>query len=208
VRQVIPESVPEVHPTAGPGCSTVGMTDRQGTGTAGTGTEPAARGGALGSLGGELEGPWEVAFWVLMQVPLRSKSNFRRGRDSGWRAYRGFEDEVALEVRRFLPDSWAEDSPATPLPRRPRYASVIAARSAIDAGNYSKSVLDACEGIVFTNDAQVQVTTALSERGRRDPYLLVAFAQLPPGSDPHHAAAAGSGLLQACVSLLDTHRPR
>jgi hypothetical protein len=162
----------------------------------------AAASTASTTIGGVLDGPWLSAFWVLVPMQLRSKSNFRRGRTSEWRSHRSFEEEVAVELRRFLPQSWLTERPEDPLNRRPRYASVIAARSAVDAGNFSKSILDAAEGVVFTNDAQVQVTTALSERGRRDPYLLMAFAQLTPGCEPGEGAKAASVLLENCVRLL------
>lgn len=158
------------------------------------------------SRGGELSGPWACGFWLLLPIPLVSKSNFRRGRNTHWRTYRGFEEQVAVEMRNHLPADWLRDQADTPFAGRPRYASVIAARSAVDAGNYSKSVLDACEGVVFTNDAQVQVTTALSERGRRDPYLMIAFAQLKPGCSSQEAARAGSALLTACSEILEQLR--
>ena len=107
-----------------------------------------------------------------------------------------------MEMRRFLPRAWITEEANSPLPARPRYASVIAARSVIDAGNFSKSVLDACEGVVFTNDAQVQVTTALADRSRKEPYVLVAFAQLAPSTPCHEAAHAASSLLAACVEII------
>jgi hypothetical protein len=137
---------------------------------------------------------------------MRSKSNFRRGRNSGWASFRRFEDEVAIEVRRFLPEGWEPEPVGTPLGQRPRYASVIAARSVVDAGNFPKSVLDACEGIVFTNDAQVQLVTAVSERGRREPYLLIAFAQLDPSLTIREAALAGSALLTICMEEIEDRR--
>jgi hypothetical protein len=170
----------------------------------GEGFEGAATGGLdlSGSRGGELAGPWLAAFWVLLPIQLRSKSNFRRGTHRRWGTYRGFEEELAVEMRRFLPDGWITEEPNSPLPTRPRYASVIAARSVIDAGNFSKSVLDACEGVVFTNDAQVQVTTALADRSKKEPYVLVAFAQLAPSTPCHEAARAVSSLLDACVEII------
>lgn len=76
----------------------------------------------------------------------------------------------------------------------------------VDAGNFPKSVLDACEGIVFTNDAQVQVVTAVSERGRREPYLLIAFAQLDPSLTIREAALAGSALLTICMEEIEDRR--
>ncbi len=149
-----------------------------------------------------MSGPWHAAFWVLLPIQLRSKSNFRRGAHRRWGTYRGFEEELAVEMRRFLPDGWITEEPSSALPTRPRYASVIAARSMIDAGNFSKSVLDACEGVVFTNDAQVQVTTALADRSKKEPYVLVAFAQLAPSTPCHEAARAVSSLLDACVEII------
>jgi hypothetical protein len=80
--------------------------------------------------------------------------------------------------------------------------AVTVARSTIDAGNHSKSVLDAAEGVLYVNDAQVAASCAVAERGLKDPYLLVGFAHLAPGSGVSEVAVAAAGLLDAVSSEL------
>jgi hypothetical protein len=85
---------------------------------------------------------------------------------------------------------------------RPVYVAVTIARSTIDAGNHSKSVLDAAEGVLYCNDAQVAASCAVAERGLKDPYLLVAFACLRPGAGVTDVATATSALLEQVTAQL------
>jgi hypothetical protein len=152
---------------------------------------------------GVLKGPWLNAFWVLTENRIRSKSNFRRSKSSAaWRANQDFETTLALSLRAARPLTWPVVDGAIPLSERPVFVAVTFAKSTIDAGNHSKSVLDAAEGVVYVNDAQVAASCAVAERGLSDPYLLIAFAQLPPGSSLQEIASAGSVLLSALSTLI------
>lgn len=154
---------------------------------------------------GVLEGPWSSAFWVLTGMPLRSKSNFRRGSgSSAWRRNQEFEQSLALSLRAARPLDWPVDEPAVPLASRPVYVAVTFARSTIDAGNHSKSVLDAAEGVVYLNDAQVAASCAVAERGVKDPYLLVAFATVPAGSSIAEVSVAAAALIKSARQVVSS----
>jgi hypothetical protein len=144
-----------------------------------------------------VDGPWRCAFWVQVPFAIRSKSNFRRyapGVSSGeWREYQAFERGVAAAVRSVIPASWQVPDPAVRLAVRPQVAAFVAAKSRLDSANFSKSVLDACEGLLFVSDASVQGTGSLAVRGSGSCFAL-AFAQLDPGAEPSAMQAAQAGL--------------
>lgn len=118
----------------------------------------------------------QSAFWVPVGR-VRSKSNFRRGpHDRSWQSLRAFEDEVALLLRSHLPDSWELGPSDGPVATRPPVVACVMARTLLDAGNLSKSVLDAAQGIVFHTDASVRSVLELSERGGTGQHGLVGFA--------------------------------
>jgi hypothetical protein len=75
--------------------------------------------------------------------------------------------------------------------------ALVAARTLLDVSNLSKSVLDALEGIVYVTDAQVVAETSLSERGRSDQWLSVAFARLDRPRTLLEVTAAASALVTA-----------
>lgn len=152
---------------------------------------------------GVLAGPWVNAFWVLTDSRIQSKSNFRRSSGSGaWRSNVEFEQSLAMTLRASRPSDWPNEQYSDPISERPVYVAVTIAKSTIDAGNHSKSVLDAAEGVVYTNDAQVAASCAIAERGLKNPYLLVAFASLPPGSNVEAVSAAASALLREASAVL------
>lgn len=148
--------------------------------------------------GGEWAGPWDQAFWFEVPCEMRSKSNARRGKDprtrEQWRSQKAYESAVAQAARAQLPRGWDVGDPAVGLPRRPQIVSFIFARSAIDAANFSKSTLDAVEGIVYVTDASVRYSGALGIRARKDPVVHVAFARLPASARPQDVLAAASAL--------------
>lgn len=127
-------------------------------------------------------------------MPLRSKSNFRRSRrgstESGaWDRSKVFEESLGWLVRAARPEVWVLGDRDALLAERPVVVAAIAARSRIDVANFSKSVLDACEGVLFVTDASVLGVVCLGERGVGDDTLL-GFAQLPPASAPAVVAEA------------------
>lgn len=131
-----------------------------------------------------LSGPWTCGFSVLLPEPMRSKSNFRRhnrGKSpttaaSSWESSRQFERSIALSILASRPDEWLLGTPEQALADRPTVAAFIAARSVVDVGNFPKSVLDACEGVLYVNDASVLSVLAQGARGHGD-QILLAFAQ-------------------------------
>ena len=147
-------------------------------------------------------GPWIRAFGCPIPFAIHSKSNFRRGGASSstaWRDEQAFRSQLAALVGSALPAGWDPGDRAVPLAARPVFAVAIVAISRLDTANLSKSILDALEGLVFINDAQVRYQVATSER-RGDPRGLVAVAALDPGVTPAELAKAGSALLDAALA--------
>lgn len=146
-----------------------------------------------------LPGPWVEAFWADLGMPLRSKSNFRRGgaNKDEWARHRRFEADVATVLRVSVPLTWEIGSASDPVAARPVVVSVIMAVSLLDAGNFSKSVLDAAEHTVFHNDASVAYTGSLSVRSASDQNTVVAFARLNPGVSTNEILDAADHLARA-----------
>ena len=156
---------------------------------------------------GVLKGPWVNAFWVLTENRIKSKSNFRRSSSSvAWRANQEFETSLALSLRAARPLSWPVVEADIKIGDRPVFVAVTFAKSTIDAGNHSKSVLDAAEGVIYVNDAQVAASCAVAERGLLDPYLLIAFAEMPKGSTIENIASSGATLLSKLSKILNEKR--
>lgn len=141
-----------------------------------------------------LAGPWSCGFVLRAGMPLRSKSNFRRSRrgsggNETWELSKAFEESLGWLVRAARPAAWVLGDRDAVLAERPVVVAAIAARSRIDVANFSKSVLDACEGVLYVTDASVLGVVCLGERGVGDDTLL-GFAQLPPASAPIVVAEA------------------
>lgn len=156
------------------------------------------RAGTDGVSGGEGPGgPWDQAVWFEVPFPIRSKSNFRRssGASRGeWARQRSFEDDVRRLATAALPATWERGDPDRPLPSRPVVVVLICARTLLDAANLSKSVLDACEGTVFHNDASAALVSTLAERGRAEQSGTVLCCRLAPGASPEQLLGAASAL--------------
>lgn len=128
-----------------------------------------------------LDGPWTQAFTFLIPVPIRSKSNFRRsGGGSEWKTFKKFEEDVKFLAARALPQDWDCGDKSKALKLRPVVLNHIYAVSSLDTANLSKSLLDACEGVVFHTDASVRGLSAISKRSSKDSWGLVSFALLEP----------------------------
>jgi Holliday junction resolvase RusA-like endonuclease len=143
----------------------------------------------------------DVAFSFIIPGQLRSKSNFRRsGRSGEWSSIRRFEDEVALLARLARPAQWRVGDPDVPVAQRPAVVVVIWSRTLIDAGNLSKSLQDAVEGIVYVTDASVRAVVEVSERARSDQRTVVGFAQLPPAATSLEVTEVAGRLARAVVA--------
>lgn len=131
-----------------------------------------------------LNGPWLSAFMVTVPLSLQSKSNFRRFKAGSSRGLSGsFENSVGLLVKSVRPAQWLLGDRDIPVADRPLVVSYIRGKSNIDVANYSKSVLDACQGVLYVSDASVQSCMATGTRGGSSSFML-AFAQVPAGSPP------------------------
>lgn len=141
------------------------------------------------------------AMWF--EVPqIRSKSNFRRsGAARSWNQIRSFEDEVAIRARAARPASWPLGDPADELAKRPRLVAVLIAETLIDAGNATKSLFDALEGVLYHNDASIRAEMVITERVRQGRSFL-AFA-VCDASDRHSLVAVTSGLAAGLLTVLD-----
>jgi Holliday junction resolvase RusA-like endonuclease len=152
----------------------------------------------------ELEVPGAgSAFCFPIPDGVQSKSNFRRQRRGGdWGRLSRFEDLVATYARAARPTGWVLGDPDLPVAKRPGVVAVVWARTMLDAGNLSKSVLDALEGVVYVNDNAVRAVVELAERGRSDQSAVVALAQLPPDASPLVVAEVTSALLAQLGEIL------
>lgn len=158
---------------------------------------------------GVLDSPsWQCGLWVTYGGPVLSKANYRRRHGSttraagqSWAALKTFEHTIALSLRAARPQQWVLPAPTVVLAARPKVVAAILTRGVLDAGNVSKSVLDASEGILVANDAEVAAVTELVARTRSGPGMLVGFAQLPPLSDLRTCATAVTALVDALLRL-------
>ena len=185
------------------------MTTRPGTSDEGNEFPPSTGPGqaiqAVVDDGGQLQGPWQQAFWVSLPMAIKSKSNFRRGsagQNRGeWTRQRNFSDDVSVLVRAQLPDGWDMGSRDKAVATRPKVVFVVFARSMLDAGNFSKSLLDACEGVVYINDASVVHPGAFSERSRTDQHAIIGFARLACDAEISEVVTAANELSRQMVGI-------
>lgn len=135
---------------------------------------------------GVLEGSWQSAFWVHLPFPVSSKSNYRRGDSASWVLERQLRAAVAAVVRDACPPNWPVGDSAVAVKARPATLSLIVARSSLDAGNISKSILDALEGTLYVSDAQVaaeQVAVDRVSSGGCADLCFAAVAIRPPATE-------------------------
>lgn len=93
---------------------------------------------------------------IRIDSKIVSKSNFRKGKDS-WKRFKEFEKLIAASViNKIRKENYLID-------RNKFCGVVLLANSRIDVGNYSKSVLDALEGIIYENDNQVKICIAIQD---------------------------------------------
>jgi hypothetical protein len=119
-----------------------------------------------------------LAFYI--ELPrVRSKSNYRHSRRSStWSSIQSFEGEVCIDAKAACPDGWQLGDLAVPIPSRPGVVACVAARTMLDAGNLSKSVLDAVQGVVYHSDASVRGVTEITRRARANQNGVAAFVLL------------------------------
>ena len=133
---------------------------------------------------------------------VKSKSNFRRSGKSKWSEIASFEYELAHLIRQARPSDWQTDEQKK-VSDRPKVVAVIIARTMLDAGNLSKSVLDAAEGVLFQNDASVSLVMEYADRGRDDQQAIISFIQLPHDADKRTAGEAAIWAYQMACEQFD-----
>lgn len=145
------------------------------------------------------DGPWTAALWFTVPGRVHSKSNHRHG-NGNWADLVAYEDEVAMTSRAARPSAWPEVDDVSP---RPVVVAVLVARTGVDAGNLSKSILDACQNVLYVDDRQVTGLSDLVEPTRTGQGLLAAFAALSPDATVTDAASAQATLMGRVRDLLD-----
>lgn len=157
--------------------------------------------GTAGHAVSTVDGPWVQAFCLEVPLELLSKSNARRYRRGAGPARDNttFETSLGWLVRASRPEGWVTGDAVSPLAERPAVVVVVAARSLLDAGNFSKSILDALEGVLFVNDASVRAVVSLAERGRSSSFRL-GVARLDGSATFSELAAASAALSMAVVA--------
>jgi hypothetical protein len=125
----------------------------------------------------------QTKIFSVLLPKMVSKSNYRRGDSSKWRRNVAFERECSLLLKSSMPESWTLGSPLDPLVDRPRVVVAIAAVTLLDAGNISKSLLDAAEGVLYLNDASVWAVTQVVSRKRANQKTAACFIHVPAGVD-------------------------
>lgn len=134
---------------------------------------------------------------VDLPFALESKSNFRRFRSdspASWDRFKRFERDTRLVLTAARPSDWVVGDSSAPLASRPVVVAAVWARSLLDAGNFSKSVLDAAEGVLFVSDASVTAVTSVGVRAKTNQHARLGFAQLPPGSATNEVVRALNAL--------------
>ena len=116
---------------------------------------------------------------IVLEIPLKviSKSNYRHKGSSTWQRFKGFEEELIMLVRASLPKEWKGSS------NEKYYGITIIANSKIDAGNFSKSILDALEGLLYDDDCDVKVVVSVNSNYQinpqqdKDKLLLIIYRE-------------------------------
>lgn len=140
------------------------------------------------------------AFWIPLPA-VRSKSNYRHmDKGNAWRKLQGFENEVALSARAALPPEWVLGDKSDSVSQRPSVLCCIAARSMLDAGNLSKSVLDAVQGVIYHSDASVRAVTEIVERTSTDQCGAAGFVLLKAGTSEDEVLDALTALPRALLT--------
>ena len=155
-----------------------------------------------------LYGPWNAAFWIKIEDTIKSKSNYRRGNNKvqNWLPYRKFENDLSFIISTKLPSNWEIGNREQSLKERPIIVAVIIAQSNLDSSNISKSILDACEGLVYLNDASVKATITITEKPlkkNQDNKTIVAFALLDNEATLEEQVKASTALLSQCKELFE-----
>lgn len=104
---------------------------------------------------------------------MSSKSNYRQDGIKNWKKIKEFEDYVSLicKLKR------SKDFLNIYENKNVRYAIIIESTSKIDVGNYSKSILDSLEGVIYNNDKEVDllISRRIKKTDRKEKTLIHIF---------------------------------
>lgn len=120
----------------------------------------------------------DSALWVSVAGPVKSKSNYRNSGSGAWADQAAYTRVLQAMFRAHRPAGWVRPDPGVSVKDRLIVVGVMVARTGLDAGNLSKSVLDAGEGVLWVSDAEVRTVCESVERTRSNPGLGAAFAQV------------------------------
>jgi len=141
-----------------------------------------------------------------VDAPFRSKSNHRhsskRAARAAWGRQAGFAEEITLLTKTHRPPTWDLGDEHAPLSTRPIVVAVCVASTTIDAGNLTKTVLDAAQATVYWDDASVRFDAALVDRSGSRTGGRVGFARLPADATVGDIAAAGIALTSSITADL------
>ena len=150
---------------------------------------------------------WTAAVWAAFNEPVVSKANHRMftktSGSSSWQKIAMFEQGVHHRLRQVRPPQWVLPASDSAPASRPAVACVVVARTMLDAGNVTKSLLDASEGVLVVNDYEVSALATITERGRANAGAVAAFAQLHVGVTARHKQRALDVLTENVLTLLD-----
>lgn len=129
-------------------------------------------------------GPWAHALIVVLDAPVRSKSNYRRRQQHGqrWGQVQEFEGKLREALQWAVPERWPVDDKSTGMQSRWGVVGSVYARALLDTSNLSKSIYDAAEGVLYFNDAQVRAEASFLDRSRNNNRLVCGFALIEPGT--------------------------
>lgn len=140
-------------------------------------------------------------FYVKIPFDIKSKSNYRHSRKNRgkWEALANFEMLIRHLLKQNIPEEWDLGNKAVAVSERPIIAMVVSAKSRLDAANFSKSIADAAEGLIYHNDKSVRYPLSESLINTSDSY--VGFAWIPPHTDPATCRVIAAELLRDVPNL-------
>jgi Holliday junction resolvase RusA-like endonuclease len=143
---------------------------------------------------------FEQGFVFEVPFAFASKSNFRRysetTRTNSWSRFRSFEDAIFHTANAARPADWLNPGVELTLALRPVIVVVLYARTTLDASNLPKSVLDALQGVLYANDAQVRHVSSFTTRTTTNKVGYAGVARLAAGASNEEIIAAAAALTE------------
>ena len=151
---------------------------------------------------------WHSALWLRTDGPVMSKSNHRMytttSAGKSWKDLKIFQDSLTARFRFVRPGTWLEFSNTVSLNERPVLVAAILARTKLDAGNVSKTILDATEGVLVCNDAEIVAVTEIVQRATKQQGAIIGVAQLSPKASTFEQLSALNTLVEQLVQICNS----